>query len=117
MPIYEYRCNHCGHRFERMQKMSDPDPGCCPQCAEAGEVTRLISAVGFRLKGGGWYETDFKHDKRHNVVESGGEEKQKTESGDSENGSGSSAKSGSRPDASEKKKAPSKPKSDGKAEV
>lgn len=79
MPIYEYRCNHCGHRFERLQKMSDPDPECCPDCATEGEVTRLISPVGFRLKGGGWYETDFKRDKRHNVAESGNEEKKKPE--------------------------------------
>lgn len=117
MPIYEYRCNPCGHRFERMQKMSDPDPDRCPQCTAAGEVTRLISAVGFRLKGGGWYETDFKHDKRHNVVESEGGEKKKTESGNSENASGAGAKPGSRPDASEKKKAPSESKPDGKAKV
>ncbi len=117
MPIYEYRCNHCGHRFERMQKMSAPDPDCCPQCTTAGEVTRLISAVGFRLKGGGWYETDFKHDKRHNVVESESGEKKKTESGNSENASGADAKPGSRPDASKKKKAPSESKSAANAKV
>jgi predicted nucleic acid-binding Zn ribbon protein len=73
--------------------------------------------VGFRLKGGGWYETDFKHDKRHNVVESEGGEKQKTESGNSESASGASVKPGSRTDASEKKPPPSESKSDGKAKV
>ncbi len=66
MPIYEYRCDACGHRFERLQKMSDPDPAHCPQC-EAATISRLISAVGFRLKGGGWYETDFKQAGRRNV--------------------------------------------------
>ena len=70
MPIYEYRCNHCGHRFERLQKMSDPDPEHCPQCGAAA-ISRLISPVGFRLKGGGWYETDFKNGKKKNVHESG----------------------------------------------
>lgn len=74
MPIYEYRCSHCGHQFERLQKMSDPDPERCPDCGVEGGVSRLISPVGFRLKGGGWYETDFKKDKRRNVA---GEDGQK----------------------------------------
>ncbi|MGH8273040.1 MAG: FmdB family zinc ribbon protein [Gammaproteobacteria bacterium] len=70
MPIYEYRCQHCGHRFERWQKMSDPDPERCPEC-KAAQIERLISAVGFRLKGKGWYETDFKQSHRHNIAGDG----------------------------------------------
>ncbi|MGH8274690.1 MAG: FmdB family zinc ribbon protein [Gammaproteobacteria bacterium] len=70
MPIYEYRCERCGHRFERWQKMSDPDPRRCPEC-KAARIERLISPVGFRLKGGGWYETDFKQSHRHNVAGDG----------------------------------------------
>lgn len=82
MPIYEYRCGHCGHRFERWQKMSDPDPEHCPEC-KAQQIERLISAVGFRLKGKGWYETDFKQSRRHNIAgegeASGGKEKSTTD--------------------------------------
>ncbi len=71
MPIYEFRCEKCGHEFERLQKMSDPDPEACPECGEKGGVSRLISAAGFRLKGGGWYETDFKSKNRRNVAGDG----------------------------------------------
>ena len=59
MPFYEYRCNDCGHEFEAMQKMSDAPLRDCPECGHAALV-KLVSAPGFRLKGTGWYETDFK---------------------------------------------------------
>jgi putative FmdB family regulatory protein len=59
MPIYEYRCNGCGHEMELMQKMSDDPMKDCPVCKES-KLKKLISAAGFRLKGSGWYETDFK---------------------------------------------------------
>lgn len=59
MPFYEYRCDACGHEFEAMQKMRDAALTDCPQCGKAALV-KLISAAGFRLKGSGWYETDFK---------------------------------------------------------
>ena len=59
MPIYEYQCDKCGHRFELMQRMSDAPPSECPECGNNG-VKKLISKVGFKLKGTGWYETDFK---------------------------------------------------------
>jgi putative FmdB family regulatory protein len=70
MPIYEFQCKACGHRFERLQKMSDPDPAVCPTCGEP-QVGRMLSAPQFRLAGGGWYETDFKKegDKKKNLVE------------------------------------------------
>ena len=61
MPIYEFQCSACGHRFDRLQKLSDPDPETCPECA-AVQVKRRLSAPQFRLSGGGWYETDFKKD-------------------------------------------------------
>lgn len=70
MPIYEYRCEDCGHEFERLQKISDPPPSECPQCSSS-QLRKLISAVGFRLKGGGWYETDFKSGDKRNIHESG----------------------------------------------
>ena len=59
MPIYEYRCQSCDHDLEVMQKLSDPELRDCPACGKP-ELKKLISAVGFRLKGSGWYETDFK---------------------------------------------------------
>jgi putative FmdB family regulatory protein len=70
MPIYEYRCESCGHELEVLQKMSDPVLAECPECKQES-LKKMISAVGFRLKGGGWYETDFKNDKKKNVHESG----------------------------------------------
>lgn len=59
MPIYEYRCQSCNHELEVMQKLSDPELSDCPSCGRPA-LKKLISVVGFRLKGGGWYETDFK---------------------------------------------------------
>jgi putative FmdB family regulatory protein len=56
MPFYEYRCDACGHEFEAMQKMSEPALSDCPQCG-AAKLTKLISAGGFQLKGGGWYRS------------------------------------------------------------
>ena len=70
MPIYEYRCSECGHELEAIQKFSDPPLTACPDCGRDG-LQRQISAAAFRLKGGGWYETDFKKDKRRNVVAEG----------------------------------------------
>lgn len=71
MPIYEYRCGACGHYLDALQKISDAPLTQCPECKEAA-LKRLISAPSFRLKGSGWYETDFKSDKerRRNLVDS-----------------------------------------------
>ena len=62
MPFYEYQCKSCGHELEAMQKVSDSPLRKCPKCGKT-QLTRLMSAPVFRLKGGGWYETDFKGDK------------------------------------------------------
>lgn len=59
MPIYEYHCKACDHREEVLQKMSDDPLTQCLSCG-AEKFTKLVSASGFRLKGQGWYETDFK---------------------------------------------------------
>lgn len=63
MPIYEYECKACGHRLEAIQKISDQPLSDCPQCQQS-ELSRLVSAPSFRLRGGGWYETDFKTGQR-----------------------------------------------------
>jgi putative FmdB family regulatory protein len=70
MPIYEYQCQSCGHQLEKLQRMSDAPLTDCPDCGEAA-LQRLVSAAGFRLKGGGWYETDFKKGAKKNVHEAG----------------------------------------------
>ncbi len=71
MPIYEYQCEDCGHVLEALQKMADAPLRDCPECS-ASSLRRLISAPAFRLKGGGWYETDFKTGSRKNVVSDDG---------------------------------------------
>jgi putative FmdB family regulatory protein len=70
MPIYEYRCGACGHYLDALQKMSDAPLRKCPECGKS-QLRRLVSAPQFRLKGSGWYETDFKGDseKKRNLVE------------------------------------------------
>jgi len=67
MPIYEYACQDCGHLFDVLQKMSDAALTECPECGQL-ELKKLVSAPNFRLKGSGWYETDFKKDKRRNLA-------------------------------------------------
>ena len=73
MPIYEYVCDDCGHELEALQGISDDVLTDCPECAHA-TLRRKISAAAFRLKGGGWYETDFKKDNRRNIAGDGGAE-------------------------------------------
>lgn len=68
MPIYEYRCKHCGHELDVLQKLSEPPVLCCPACNQDA-LQRMVSAPRFRLKGAGWYETDFKKDNRRNLVD------------------------------------------------
>jgi len=71
MPIYEYRCELCEHYMEALQKVSDAPLTECPACGKAG-LKKLVSASAFRLKGGGWYETDFKdRNKKNLAVEQG----------------------------------------------
>ncbi len=88
MPIYEYQCQSCSHELEKLQKLSDAALSLCPQCGK-DELRRKISAAGFRLKGGGWYETDFKKSGKKNLAgDSGG-------SSDSSSSSSSSSSSAS----------------------
>ncbi|MGV8930766.1 MAG: FmdB family zinc ribbon protein [Luteimonas sp.] len=70
MPIYAFQCSTCQHSYDRLQKLSDPDPEVCPECG-AHTLKRQLSAPSFRLAGSGWYETDFKKDgdKKRNLAE------------------------------------------------
>ncbi len=80
MPFYEYRCKACGHELEALQKMSDAPLTECPECGKP-ELVKLVSAAGFRLKGSGWYETDFKSGKKKNLAD-GGDQGAKKEKSD-----------------------------------
>jgi putative FmdB family regulatory protein len=69
VPIYEYRCNECEHQLEMLQKISDAPAITCPDCGK-DSLRKLISAAAFKLKGTGWYETDFKDKKPKAETES-----------------------------------------------
>ena len=101
MPIYEYACGSCEHRFETIQRASEEALVDCPSCGE-GALRKLLSAPNFRLKGSGWYETDFKTGDKRNVV------------GDS-SAEGGGQKSDANGDG--KADAGAKPKEDGKAKA
>ena len=70
MPIYEYRCEHCGD-FEEMQRITDPPLARCPKCKR--KVKRLISNTSFQLKGSGWYVTDYARSGANGAKKGGGE--------------------------------------------
>lgn len=70
MPIYEYACGSCEHQFETIQRASEEPLRDCPECGETA-LKKLLSAPVFRLKGSGWYETDFKTKDKRNVTDSG----------------------------------------------
>lgn len=90
MPIYEYQCEACQHELETLQKISDAPLQQCPQC-NALKLRKKVSAAGFRLKGGGWYETDFKSAGKKNVAG----EKDNTSTADSTDKSAGANKSAS----------------------
>jgi putative FmdB family regulatory protein len=70
MPIYEYRCENCGHELDALQKISDAPLVECPACGHSA-LKKLVSVAAFRLKGGGWYETDFKSANKKNLHDAG----------------------------------------------
>jgi putative FmdB family regulatory protein len=95
MPFYEYQCTKCGHEEEVLQKVSDEPLKKCPACGKL-TMKKKVSAAAFRLKGGGWYETDFKSGNKKNVAEaskSGAEAKAKSESSTTKKAAGNSTNS------------------------
>ena len=106
MPIYEYACTSCEHSFDELQKMSEAALVHCPKCGEAS-LRKLLSAPKFRLKGQGWYETDFKTGDKRNLH---GESEKSSKSKDTE-----TKKSGDKSEAKPSSKSPAKPASDSKA--
>jgi putative FmdB family regulatory protein len=104
MPIYEYVCRACGHELEKLQKFSEAPLRDCPECG-AAELTKKVSAAGFRLKGGGWYVTDFRdggNKTKANKEGSKSESDKKDESGKSD--SKKSASEGTKTDSVKGKK-------------
>ena len=94
MPLYEYECQACGHRFERLQKFSDPPLEQCPKCG--GAVHKLQSAPAFQFKGSGWYITDYA---RKEAGSSGGESKSSASDGETKADAKTDAKTdNSKPD-------------------
>ena len=85
MPIYEYRCEACGHQKEVLQKMADAPLTTCPSCGKES-FNKLLSAPGFQLTGSGWYATDFKGSAKPAA---------KTEGGDTGGGSSAAGSDGS----------------------
>ena len=89
MPLYEYQCTKCGHRFEQIQKFSDPPAKKCPECG--GKVEQLLSAPAVQFKGSGWYVTDYAR-----KGSSGGASKKESSSSDGKGGEGGGSKSESK---------------------
>lgn len=96
MPIYEYQCGRCAHRFEALRGMNAAPLTTCPACGEDA-LTKLISAAAFRLKGSGWYETDFKNPKPKPNGETG-----ETKSGDAPKSKDGESKDAKKPKDAEK---------------
>jgi len=107
MPIYEYRCERCGHQQEFLQKVSDAPLTVCTKCGEPS-FSKMVTAAGFQLKGSGWYATDFKNSGKPAAKSAD----KKSASGAAESkgaeGKGTEGKSESKGDG-EKKAAPSSP--------
>jgi putative FmdB family regulatory protein len=100
MPLYEYECEKCGHRFEKIQKFSDKMVKKCPECG--GKVEQMISAPAVQFKGSGWYVTDYAN-KSHAPSSDGGKDSKKEEKSKSEGSSkNGSAKEGSSKEGSSK---------------
>jgi putative FmdB family regulatory protein len=95
MPIYEYQCQACGKQLEALQKLSDAPLQDCPDCSEPS-LKKKVSAAAFRLKGGGWYETDFKTGNKKNLA-----------SGSDSAGSSGSTDKSTPPDSGQSKKSES----------
>ena len=108
MPIYEYVCDNCGHYLEALQKLSDEPLVFCPECGDA-TLRKQVSAAAFRLKGTGWYETDFKNSDKKKPAENAKKESK------SSSDSGSSSGSSGNPDTSSSASTSSSKSSSGKS--
>jgi putative FmdB family regulatory protein len=105
MPLYEYQCQKCGHRFEKIQKFSDPTIKKCPECG--GRVEQLLSAPAVQFKGSGWYVTDYANKSQSASSSDGAKDSKKDEKNKSEatgkEGSSKESSTKESPKASSKK--------------
>jgi putative FmdB family regulatory protein len=102
MPIYEYQCTECGFQLEVLQKINDDPLRDCPQCGKPA-MKKMVSAAAFRLKGGGWYETDFKSgDKKKNVHAADDTPKTDSKSADKPSAAGDSKSAAASPTAAKR---------------
>ena len=110
MPFYEYECPHCGYQDEVLQKINDKPLKKCPSCGKTG-LKKLMSAPVFRLKGSGWYETDFKSDKenKRNLAGAEKEEAKSETKADAKTDAKPEAKAESKPETKPDKAAADKP--------
>ena len=106
MPLYEYECGACGHRFEIIQKFSDEPPDACPRCGK-GPLQRLLSSPAIQFKGTGWYVTDYAGKKGGG--EKGGGEKSGGESKPSESKSDAASSDAGKAESKKSDAAPSAP--------
>jgi putative FmdB family regulatory protein len=115
MPLYEYQCGTCAHRFEKIQKFSDPGPDACPACG-GGPVTRMPSSPAIQFKGTGWYITDYAKKTGTDAGKSGAE---KAEGGKSDGGkpdSGGTSDAGAKSDGGTKSDSGGKSDTGGKSD-
>ena len=87
MPIYEYRCDKCGHQQEFLQKVSDAPLTVCTKCG-APSFSKMVTAAGFQLKGSGWYATDFKNSGSKPAPKSGDNKSEPSPKGDAKSDGG-----------------------------
>jgi len=99
MPLYEYQCKKCGHRFEKIQKFSDKMVKKCPDCG--GQVEQMISAPAVQFKGSGWYVTDYAK-KSHAPGSSGSADSSSKDKKDDKPKSDSGSKDGAAKESSSK---------------
>ena len=107
MPIYEYQCKSCDHELEALQKISEGRLVYCPECGEA-TLRKLVSAAAFRLKGTGWYETDFKNQDKSKGDKKSADTDSKTESKDDKKSADTDSKTESKDAKTDTKKSESK---------
>ena len=108
MPIYEYQCSACEHRFDQLQKIAEEPLKTCSECKKE-TLIKLVSAPSFRLSGSGWYETDFKTDKDKKKNLKGDQGKQSSSSESSSGDKTASSKATEGTGSSSKTKANTKP--------
>jgi|SRR5690348_6442598 putative FmdB family regulatory protein len=105
MPIYEYRCNVCGHQEEHLQKVSEAPLSVCPACGKP-EYRKQLSAAGFQLKGTGWYATDFRGGSKKSEGSKKPADKSDAKSADAKSADGKTeSKSDSKPETKSESKA------------